>query len=158
MYFDLSDYQFPFFQISASISKQITRNHFGLRFKATEPFPCTHKKPSAGKMIPFASLLSVLLLLTSHAQRASCDDAECLDENHVFVQLRSEVRDSKTQTLAWQHIHAGAGIGVAATGATMHMGPAAPLPVPLPAPSQFAMHPAPLWCRTARVLLVFLQM
>ena len=35
MYFDLSDYQFPFFSlISASISKQITRNHFGLNFEA----------------------------------------------------------------------------------------------------------------------------
>ena len=36
MYFDLLDYQFPFFsQISAStVSKQIARKHFGLNFEA----------------------------------------------------------------------------------------------------------------------------
>ena len=46
-------------------------------------------------MMHFASLWSVLLLVTSMAERAGCDDAECLDEKQVFVQLRSEVRDSK---------------------------------------------------------------
>lgn len=53
--------------------------------------------PSAAIMIKFSSLLPVLLLLTSHAQRAGCDmkDSECLDEKQVFFQLRSELRDSK---------------------------------------------------------------
>ena len=48
-------------------------------------------------MIHLLSLLSVLLLLTSEAERANCDliDAECLDEKQVFFQLRSEVRDPK---------------------------------------------------------------
>ena len=48
-------------------------------------------------MIQFSSLLPVLLLFTSHAQRAGCDmkNAECLDDKQVFVQLRSELRDSK---------------------------------------------------------------
>ena len=40
----------------------------------------------------FTSLWSVLLV-TSMAERAC--DGECLDEKQVFVQLRSEVRDSK---------------------------------------------------------------
>ena len=37
------------------------------------------------------------LLSLSEAQKADCDlkDGECLDEKQVFVQLRSEVRDSK---------------------------------------------------------------
>ena len=100
MYFDLSDYQFPFFsQISAStVSKQITRNHFGLNFEADSDrtvFRVLPKNQSAVRMIHFSSLMSVLLLLTSVAERAGCDDAECLDEKQVFVQLRSELRDPK---------------------------------------------------------------
>ena len=80
-----------------------TRNHFGLSFEAIEPFSmCSPKNQRAGMMIRFSSLLSLLVLLTSHAQRAGCDmkDAECLDENQVFVQLRSEVRDSKDSDLS----------------------------------------------------------
>ena len=147
MYFDLSDYQFPFFsQISAStVSKQITRNHFGLNFEADSDrtvFRVLPKNQSAVRMIHFSSLMSVLLLqlLTSVAERAGCDDAECLDEKQVFVQLRSEL----------QHIHAGVG-GVATVASvtilTTHMVPPAlpaPLPEPFPAalPAQFAMSKA----------------
>ena len=48
-------------------------------------------------MIHYSSLLSLLLLWTSEAQKSGCDlkDAECLDEKQVFFQLRSEVSDSK---------------------------------------------------------------
>ena len=80
MYFDLSDYQFPFFSlISASISKQITRNHFGLNFEADSD-------RTVFRVLPKNQIVD-----------AGCDmkDAECLDENQVFVQLRSDVRNSK---------------------------------------------------------------
>ena len=53
--------------------------------------------PKNKMMIQYSSVLSVLLLLTSEAQKSGCDlkDAECLDEKQVFFQLRSEVSDSK---------------------------------------------------------------
>ncbi len=137
--------------IASTVSKQITRNHFGLSFKADSDrtvFRVLTKMPSGVMMIHFASFLSVLLLLTSEAQKADCDlkDAECLDLLiqtlcifEVFFQLRSELRDSKDSD---------AGVGSVATVATiptMHMVPPAPLPAPVPAPlpapppSQFAM-------------------
>ena len=102
VYFDLSDYQFPFFsQISAStVSKQITCNHFGLIFQADSDrtvFRVLPENRSVLTMIHLSSLLSFLFLLTSEAQKSGCDlkHAECLDEKQVFVQLRSELRDSK---------------------------------------------------------------
>ena len=44
----------------------------------------------------FSCLLSVILVLMAEAQKSGCDlkHSECLDEQ-VFVQLRSEVSDSK---------------------------------------------------------------
>eukprot|EP00434_Breviolum_minutum_P010331 symbB.v1.2.009116.t1/scaffold572.1/size185581/5 len=53
--------------------------------------------PKNKMMIHYSSLLSLLLLWTSEAQKSGCDlkDAECLDEKQVFFQLRSEVSDSK---------------------------------------------------------------
>ena len=71
-----------------------------MKLTVIEPFSvCFKKIPSAMTLIHFSCLLSVLLLLTSEAgsSKAHCDlkDGECLDENQVFVQLRSEVRDSK---------------------------------------------------------------
>ena len=51
VYFDLSDYQFPFVsQINASISKQITRNHFGLSFKLTVIEPFSRSAPTKPKV------------------------------------------------------------------------------------------------------------
>ena len=88
--YETISFLFFFLQISASISKQITCNHFGLSFEADSDrtvFYVLPKNQSAMQMIHLSSLLS--------AERAGCHDAECSDEKQVFVQLRSEVRDSK---------------------------------------------------------------
>ena len=109
---------------------------------------------SAVRMIHFSSM-SVLLLLTSVAERAGCDDAGCLDEKQVFVQLRSELRDPKdsyprrlTPHPRWRwrnrrkrryryHPY----YGPTSTTSTTTRTTSAPLPEPLPAPlpAQVAM-------------------
>ena len=126
--------------IASTVSKQITRNHFGLSFKADSDrtvFRVLTKMPSGVMMIHFASFLSVLLLLTSEAQKADCDlkDAECLD---LLIQTLCifEVFFSCALTLAWQHIHAGVGgVATVATIPIIHI----MVPPPSPRRSQFAL-------------------
>ena len=119
----------------------------------------------------FLSLLSVLLLLTSEAERAGCDlkDAECLDEEQVFFQLCDPERNWKRTCSSNRTfprpptVRAGVGgVATVATIATIHIVPPAlpapppvPLAVPVPGtrPSQFAKSRSQLLNRTTELLL-----